>query len=242
MRYLKYYESHLISNSLEQERTPLQKLRDCKITSDGSIIIFEGISYSTHNGEEVPINEDWTLSDILHTGADVLSTGMDFIVPGSGAIVDILNGLSYILEAQNKSDQKQKDSLYLMAAISLAFVLIPGPLQAISIPLKSALKTGKGLKSSIVINGLKIIGENLKIVLSKFPEKLKEALKSPLAKNILGKWEGKITSSINNFKSRVTPILEPLALLKNSDKAGNASTDEYIKKVLSMTVPETGTT
>jgi hypothetical protein len=242
MRYLKYYESHSISNLLEQERTPLQKLRDCKITSDGRFIIFEGKAYSTSNGEEVPINEAWTLGDILHTGADVLSTGMDFIVPGSGAIVDILNGLSYILEAQNKSDQKQKDSLYLMAAISLAFVLIPGPLQAISIPLKSALKTGKGLKSRIVINGLKIIGENLKIVLSKFPEKLKEVLKSPLAKGILEKWGSKITSSINNFKSRVTPLLEPLVLLKNSDKAGNASTDEYIKKVLSMAVPETVTT
>jgi hypothetical protein len=222
MRYLKYYESHLLNNLLEQERTPLQKLRDCKITSDGRFIIFEGIAYSTSNGEEVPINESWTLSDILHTGADVLSIGMDFIVPGSGAIVDILNGLSYILEAQLKPDQKQKDSLYLMGAISLAFVLLPGPLQAISIPLKRALKTGKGLNEPVVKSGLKIIGENISIIFSGMYKKINEALKSSLAAKILGKWKGKISGALAKFKARLTPILEPLVLFKgNADKAGS---------------------
>lgn len=222
MRYLKYYESHLLNNFSEQERTPLQKLRDCKITSDGRFIIFEGKAYSTSNGEEVPINESWTLSDILHTGADVLSMGMDFIVPGSGAIVDILNGLSYILEAQLKPDQKEKDSLYLLGAISLAFVLIPGALQAISVPLKRALKTGKDLNKPVVKSGLKIVGENISIIFNGMYKKINEALKSSLAAKILGKWKGKISGALAKFKARLTPILEPLVLFKGSaDKAGS---------------------
>ena len=222
MRYLKYYESHLLNNLLEQEGTPLQRLRDCKITSDGRFIIFEGKAYSTSNGEEVPINESWTLSDILHTGADVLSMGMDFIVPGSGAIVDILNGLSYILEAQLKPDQKEKDSLYLMGAISLAFVLLPGPLQAISVPLKRALKTGKDLNKPVVKSGLKIVGENISIIFNGMYKKINEALKSSLAAKILGKWKGKISGALAKFKARLTPILEPLVLFKGSaDKAGS---------------------
>ena len=222
MRYLSYYEQHLLERLSNLEKTPLQKLSECKVTLDGRYIIFEGVAYSTSTGQEVPINEDWTISDILHTGADVLSMGMDFIVPGSGAIVDILNGLSYVLEAQTKSDQKQKDSLYLMGAISLAFVLLPGPLQAISIPLKNALKTGKGMNNPVVKNGLKIIGENIKVIFDGMYKKINEALKSPLAKGILGKWKGKISGALSNFRARLTPILEPLVLFKGSaDKAGN---------------------
>jgi hypothetical protein len=223
MRYLKYYENYSLNNLLFQEKTPLQKLLECKITTDARFIIFEGIAYSTQTGEEVPLNENWTLSDVLHTGADVLSTGMDFIVPGSGAIVDILNGVSYIMEAQFKPDQKEKDSLYLMAVISLAFVLVPGPLQAISIPLKRALKSATGLKNPVVKEGLKIIGKNISVIFSGMFKKIKEALKSPLAKGILGKWKGKISGAVAKFKERLTPILLPLVLFKGKgDDLGKA--------------------
>ena len=101
---------------------PLEKLKQCKFTPDGKYVVYEGKAYNTTNGEEVPINESWTLSDILHTGADVLSMGLDFVIPGSGAVVDTLNALSYIIEAQFKSNE-EKDSLDLMAAITLAFVI-----------------------------------------------------------------------------------------------------------------------
>ena len=101
---------------------PLEKLKECKFTPDGKYVVYRGKAYKTANGEEVPINESWTLSDILHTGADVLSVGLDFVIPGSGAVVDTLNALSYIIEAQFKSNE-EKDSLYLMAAITFAFVI-----------------------------------------------------------------------------------------------------------------------
>lgn len=193
----------------EDARTPLQKLMECKFTSDGKYVVFEGKSYSCETGEEVTLNEEWTLSDILHTGADVLSAGMDFVIPGSGAIIDTLNAVSYIIEAQFKTGE-EKDSLYLMAAITFGFVVLPGPLQTISIPLKRAIKTGVGMTSKVVVQGLKIIGGALDTMLLKLPSKINQALKSPMAKNIMGKYSGKISGFFNAFTKRIKQILSSL--------------------------------
>jgi len=196
---------HVIDSILH----PLEKLKQCKFTPDGKYVVYEGKAYNTLNGEEVPINESWTLSDILHTGTDVLSMGLDFVIPGSGAVVDTLNALSYVIEAQFKSGE-EKDSLYLMAAITFAFVILPGPLQAMATPLKRALKTGKGMASPIVVKALKIIGGSLNTLLLGIPTKINTALKSPLAKNILGSYRGKISGFITAFTTRVKSILGKL--------------------------------
>lgn len=194
---------------LVEDKRPLQKLMECKFTPDGKYVVFEGRAYHTETGEEVPLTEGWSLSDILHAGADVLSAGVDFVIPGSGAIIDTLNALSYIIEAQFAGD-KEKDSLYLMAAITFAFVILPGPLQAIAIPLKRAVKTGVGLASKVVVKGLKIIGGSLKYLLTSIPKMVNKALKSSFAKNILGKWGKKISSFLSSFVSRITPLLEKI--------------------------------
>ena len=228
-------EMFAITNQREQviDRVlrPLEKLKKCKFTPDGKYVVYEGKAYNTINGEEVPINESWTLSDILHTGADILSMGMDFVFPGSGAIVDTLNALSYIIEAQFKSNE-EKDSLYLMAAITFAFVILPGPLQALAIPLKRALKTGKGMKSPIVVKALKIIGGSLDTLLLGIPTRINAALKSPLAKNILGSYRGKISGFITAFTTRTKSILGKLtgkAGKEGVGKVGGASVDNVIK-------------
>ena len=211
----------------EDDRTPLDRLMECKFTSDGKYVVYQGKSYSCETGEEVPLNEEeWTLSDILHTGADILSAGMDFVIPGSGAVVDTLNALSYVIEAQFKSAE-EKDSLYLMAAITFAFVILPGPLQAISIPLKRAVKTGVGLTSRVVVKGLKIIGGAIDTLLLGIPSKINAALKSPLAKNILGKWGDKISGFIGNFTSRIKPLLN-----KVTGKTGKETTEKITKTSL----------
>jgi hypothetical protein len=192
---------------IEKLMRPLEKLKKCQFTNDGKYVVYEGKAYNTENGNEIPINEGWTLSDILHTGADILSIGLDFVIPGSGAVVDTLNAISYIIEAQYKTDEKEKDSLYIMAAITFGFVLLPGALQAISTPLKKAVTTGKGLSSPIVVKGLKIIGGVLDNMLFKLPSKISEALKSPLAKNILGKWGNKISDFFKKFAERIKTLL-----------------------------------
>jgi len=194
---------------LVEDKRPLQKLMECRFTPDGKYVVYEGKAYYTETGEEALLNESWSLSDILHAGADVLSAGLDFVIPGSGAIVDTLNALSYIIEAQFKSD-KEKDSLYIMAAITFAFVVLPGPLQAIAIPLKRAVKTGVGMASKVVVQGLKIIGGSLKTLLLAIPKLINTALKSPLAKNILGKFGKKISSFLSAFTTRMTPLLEKI--------------------------------
>ena len=193
----------------EDVRRPLQKLMECKFTTDGKYVIYEGKAFSTSTGEQVPINEEWTISDLLHTGADLLSVGMDFVIPGSGAVVDVLNAVSYVIEAQFKSNE-EKDSLYLMAAITFAFVILPGPLQAIATPLKRAVKTGVGMADPVVKEGLKIIGGFLDTILLGIPSKVNEALKSPLAKNILGSWGDKISGFIDNFTNRIKQLLGTL--------------------------------
>jgi hypothetical protein len=194
---------------LVEDKRPLQKLMECQFTPDGKYVVYEGKAYYTETGEEALLNESWSLSDILHTGADVLSAGLDFVIPGTGAIVDVLNALSYIIEAQFKSD-KEKDSLYIMAAITFAFVILPGPLQAIAVPLKRAVKTGVGMASKVVVKGLKIIGGSLKTLLTAIPKLINKALKSPLAKNILGKFGKKISSFLSSFTARITPLLEKI--------------------------------
>lgn len=188
---------------------PIEKLSECKVTNDGQYVIFDNQAYSCITGEKVPINEAWTLSDILHTGADIASIGMDFVIPGSGAVIDVLNAISYIIEGQFKPN-KEKDSLYLMALITFAFVLLPGPLQAISVPLKKAIKNGVGLNSKVVVDGIKIINNSLNNLLNRIPLQVSNALKSPLAKKIIGKWKNKISGFISNFTKRIKELLSSL--------------------------------
>ena len=79
------------------EKRPLEKLLECRISKDGKYITFQDETYYTSTGnivqlsESIVITEDWSLSDILHAGADVVSAGLDFVIPGSGAVVDVLN-------------------------------------------------------------------------------------------------------------------------------------------------------
>jgi hypothetical protein len=221
---------------LTNDVRPLQKLITCRFTFDGQYVVYEGNAYSTNTGELVLLNEDWSLSDILHTGADLLSVGMDFIIPGSGAIVDVLNAISYIIEAQFKNET-ERDSLYIMAAITFAFVILPGPLQTISIPLKKAVKTGVGLASKTVVNGLKIIGGFLDKILLGIPSLISKALKSPLAKNILGSWGSKISEFIGKFTSGIKSILTKITG-KSVEKGGKEVVSDVTQQTIKKTTKE----
>jgi hypothetical protein len=200
-----------LHNFIEKEIRPFQKLMEAKFSLDGKYVMVEGLVYSCDTGDVVnqTITEGWSISDILHTGADLLSMGLDFVIPGSGAIVDTLNAISYIIEAQFKPAE-QRDSFYIMAAITFGFVVLPGPLQAIAPVLKRAVKTGKGLNSKPVRTGLQIIGNSLSAVLGAVQGLVQKALESPLAKRILGKWGKKLGGFISNFYKRVTQIFDTL--------------------------------
>jgi hypothetical protein len=224
----------LVNNSfdlIKEEKRPFEKLKECIISEDYKYIVYDNNLYDSQTGDLIPISEGWSLSDILHTGADVLSVAADFIIPGSGAIIDTLNALSYIIEAQFKTGPEQ-DKLYLMAAITFAFVVLPGPLQTLATPLKRAIKTGAGFASKAVVKGLKIIGGILESILVKLPATISKALKSPLAKRILGRFSGKISKFFQKFAIRIRKILRPLTKAgeKVVKKGGKEAGEKVVKK------------
>lgn len=177
-----------------------ERLAECKFTKDGKYVLFEDNVYSTETGELVPITEKWTLSDTFHTVGDLLSAGLDFVIPGSGAIVDTLNAISYVIEAQFKKNPAEKMMLYVLGAITFAFVIIPGPLQAAAIPLKTFVKTGKGVANPLVRAGIKIIEKNLSRIARGIPEIVSRALKTRLGRTILGKQGSRaIAQAIKEF-------------------------------------------
>ena len=165
-----------------------EKLSECKFTKDGKFVLFENNVYSSETGELMPLTEKWTMSDTFHTMADIASMGLDFVFPGSGAVVDVLNAISYAIEAQYRTDPKEKVTLYVMGTITLAFVVVPGLLQSSIIPLKAAVKSGKGFGTPLVKAGLKIVSKSIDKIVLGVPRLINLALKSTLAKGLLGKF------------------------------------------------------
>ena len=56
-------------------------------------------------GAEV-LNEN--VSDTLHFITDLVAIGSDLVAPGSGAVVDIVNAISYFIESQYLEEDVEK--------------------------------------------------------------------------------------------------------------------------------------
>jgi hypothetical protein len=90
-----------------------------------------------------PLNEEWTLSDILHTIGDVVSASSDCIWPGSGSVVDIIQAITYFLEASNTEDYVESASASIAGIVSLASLALIGPMQTLAMEAKGLLKVVK---------------------------------------------------------------------------------------------------
>lgn len=90
-----------------------------------------------------PINEDWSLSDVLHTIGDVVSAASDCVWPGSGAVVDIIQAITYFIEASAAKDYIESTSASIGGIVSLASLALVGPMQALAIEAKGLLKLVK---------------------------------------------------------------------------------------------------
>ena len=190
---------------------PLQVLNECKITTDGKYILFEDNFYSTETGELMPLTEKWTISDTLHTIGDVVSMGLDFVIPGSGAIIDAVNAISYLIEAQFMRDPKKKKTLYIMGAITAGFVILPGPLQAFAIPLKRAIKTGKMVKNAKVAKGISVVYKNIGKILMALPNLIKRVLDSPLGVKMLGKFGKYLSTQLDSIVKGIKASFDEFA-------------------------------
>ena len=233
MKHIQAYDAFVLESIGGTEYRPLAKILECKFTPDLKHLMLDGIFYSSETGEIVPLNEWWSLSDILHAGADVLSAVVDFVIPGSGAIVDALNALSYVIEAQFV-DEEKRGMLYLMAAITFAFVILPGPLQAVSIPLKRFIKSGAKVASPLIKKALGIVASILPKILRDLPNLINSALKSKLASAILGKYAGKIGAAVKQFGESVLKTFNKVMGLPDMAKTAGkiAAVKVAVKTVL----------
>ena len=84
----------------------------------------------------LPIMEGW-VSDIAHFVGDVSAAVADVTVPGSGAVIDVINMLSYFAEAHFSADNLEKTKLILSGLIQ-AFAIFD-PVNAITVGLKTGL-------------------------------------------------------------------------------------------------------
>lgn len=89
------------------------------------------------------LNEEWTVSDILHTIGDVVSAASDCVWPGSGAVVDIIQAITYFLESSNTEDYVESASAAIAGIVSLASLALIGPMQVLATEAKGLLKVVK---------------------------------------------------------------------------------------------------
>lgn len=90
-----------------------------------------------------PLNEDWSISDVLHTIGDVVSASSDCIWPGSGAVVDIIQAITYFIESANTEDYVESASSSIAGIVSLASLALIGPMQTLAMEAKGLLKVVK---------------------------------------------------------------------------------------------------
>ncbi len=83
------------------------------------------------------LNEN--VSDTLHFITDLVAIGSDLVVPGSGAVVDIINAISYFIESQYLEEDVEKSIAIVAGLVTLGSVALMGPLQALSVEAKVLL-------------------------------------------------------------------------------------------------------
>lgn len=203
----------LVQHGMSEDPSLIREtLANCKITPDGKWILFESNFYSTETGDLMPLTEKWTLSDTLHTIGDVASMAADFVIPGSGAIIDAINGASYFIESLFQNDPKKRQGLYIMGGITFAFALVPGVLQAYSIPLKQVIK-GTGKMTPKGAMGILMVQKHMRSILSGIPRILKKALNSKLGlKMIKPGPRAKLLSKLDNILLAIKNTFDDLAV------------------------------
>ena len=87
-------------------------------------------------GAEV-LNEN--VSDTLHFITDLVAIGSDLVAPGSGAVVDVVNAISYFIESQYLDEDVEKSIAIVAGLVTLGSVALMGPLEELAIEAKVML-------------------------------------------------------------------------------------------------------
>lgn len=196
------------------------------------------------------INEG-IVSDWLHNAADFVSIAADIVAPGSGAVIDIIQAISYFLEAAADSDMSSSASAVVSGLITLGSLALVGPMQALAVKMKGyiiAVRDGivKGASSTAisaarkasveVVKFLKGILDNAITIGSKVSDLVKNAAESKLGNWIISKFGSttKFTAWITDFfKVKVPGYIKSFAdsLAKlNPAVVGKGSIDDLTVK------------
>ena len=83
------------------------------------------------------LNEN--VSDTLHFITDLVAIGSDLVAPGSGAVVDVVNAISYFIESQYLDEDVEKSIAIVAGLVTLGSVALMGPLESLAIEAKVLL-------------------------------------------------------------------------------------------------------
>lgn len=149
------------------------------------------------------LNEDFSISDTLHMIGDVVSAASDCVWPGSGAVVDIIQAITYFIESSVAKDYVESTSAAIGGIVSIASLALVGPMQALALEAKGLLKVVKeGVKkgaskaqvsaakaaSTKLVKFLQGIVSSASSIASKMVDLIKNAAESKLGSWIISKF------------------------------------------------------
>jgi hypothetical protein len=198
------------------------------------------------------INEG-LVSDWLHTAADFVSIAADIVAPGSGAVIDVVQAISYFLEAFAEKDLSAAGSAVLSGLVTLGSLALAGPMQLLATKMKGSIATVRdgiikgasntqisaARKASVeVVSFLTKAIANIASIGSKISEQVTKAANTKLGTWIISKFGSvpKFTSWIKDtFTVKIPGILksfsDSLAKLNPAAKGVTGSIDDLtIKK------------
>jgi hypothetical protein len=197
------------------------------------------------------INEG-AVSDWLHTTVDFVSIAADIITPGSGAVIDIVQAISYFLEGIAEKDPAAAGASILSGLVTLGSLALIGPMQALAIKMKGYISTVRDgivrgaspaaisaarTASVEVVKFLKGILSNATTIGAKVSDLVTKAAESKLGNWVISKFGSttKFTTWITNFfKVKIPDILksfsDSLAKLNPSASGAGSVDDLTIKK------------
>jgi hypothetical protein len=196
------------------------------------------------------INEG-VVSDWLHNASDFVSIAADIVAPGSGVVIDIIQAISYFLEAASEEDLSAAASAVLSGLVTIGSLALAGPMQLLATKMKGSIATVrdgiiKGASSTAisaartasveVVKFLKGILDNAVTIGASVSALIKNAAESKLGNWIISKFGStpKFTNWVTDFfKVKVPGYIKSFAdsLAKlNPAASGAGSVDDLTVK------------
>lgn len=188
------------------------------------------------------------ISDVLHEVVDFVSAASDLVVPGSGAVIDIVQALTYFLESSLDKNETSSSAAIVSVIICLGSVALYGPMQILASKMKSQinlLRDGlvKNANESVIKKARSVSSDVFKFLdwilknSASLGTKILEIVKTT-SESKLGKWvTSKFGSSdkfsawiLNFFKVKVPGLIKKFIDLISKLNPSSTSVDNLMIK------------